>query len=183
MLYLDVGWVTRLQDESRDDGHGLRPSPAAHVRDPEAYRRFCELNALLFEPLPAQLKEEALIDYIGSLLLDPVAESGAMPDWVADLAGYLRCNCEKNWPIAALSERVALSRYHLIRVFRQNTGLTPHAYQIDCRINLARQMLRAGCDLSDLALQLGFSDQSHFQRAFLQRTSITPGDYQRQMRR
>ena len=75
-----------------------------------------------------------------------------------------------------------MSRYHLIRMFRQHTGLTPHAYQLDCRINKARLMLREGMPLADLAVQLGFSDQSHFQRTFRERVSVTPGDYQRKLR-
>jgi AraC-like DNA-binding protein len=102
---------------------------------------------------------------------------------VAALADQLNRHCEHNWSIAALADQAGGSRYHLIRVFRLYTGLTPHAYQIDCRINKARQLLRAGGNLAELAQQLGFTDQSHFQRAFRQRTSITPGDYRRQMQR
>jgi AraC-like DNA-binding protein len=43
-------------------------------------------------------------------------------------------------------------------------------------------MLREGMPLADLAVQLGFSDQSHFQRTFRERASVTPGDYQRKLR-
>lgn len=183
MLYLDADWVAQLQNESQEERPDLRPRRPTHFRDPVCYRRFCELNDLLFDLAPTQLKEEALIDFVSSLLLDPAPGSEAVPSWVADLADYLRRHCEKNWSIAELADLAAVSRFHLIRVFKLNTGLTPHAYQIDCRINKARQMLRDGESLTDLSLQLGFSDQSHFQRAFRQRTSITPGDYRRQMRR
>lgn len=183
MLYLDVNWVAQLQNENPPTPSGLRPKRPTHFRDPTTYQRFYGLNSLLFEPSPCELKEEALIDFVGSLLLEPEETSEAMPSWVANLAEQLHRRCERNWSIAELAGLAAVSRYHLIRVFRRCTGLAPHAYQLDCRINKARQLLRAGAHLADLAQQLGFNDQSHFQRAFRQRTSITPGEYQRQMRR
>lgn len=183
MLYLDMNWVAQLHDENPLTQAGSRPKRPTHFRDPGTYQRFCELNSLLFEPSPCELKEEALIDFVGSLLLQPEATSEAPPSWVADLADQLYRHCERNWSIVELAERAAVSRYHLIRVFRLCTGLAPHAYQLDCRINKARQLLRAGAHLADVAQQLGFNDQSHFQRAFRQRTSITPGEYQRKMRR
>ena len=183
MLYLDAEWIARLQNESSGERPDLRPGRPTHFRDPRCYRNFCALNNLLFDRVPADLKEEALIDFVGSLLLDPAPEHETRPRWVADIADHLKRHCEQYWSISELANLAAVSRYHLIRAFRLNTGLTPHAYQIDCRINKARKMLRDGEQLADLALQLGFNDQSHFQRAFRQRVSITPGDYQRQMRR
>lgn len=183
MLYLDADWVAQLQNDGHEVPPNLRPSGPAHFSDPERYRRFCDLSDLLFDLAPTELKEEALIDFVGSLLLVNGVKRQLVPSWVSDLTDQLDRHCEKNWSIAELADLAAVSRYHLIRVFRLNTGLTPHAYQIDCRINKARLMLRDGEPLSDLALQLGFNDQSHFQRAFRQRTSITPGQYQRQMRR
>lgn len=180
MLYLDWNWVSGLQNEYLA---GLRRDRPTHFRDPACYRRYCVLNDLLFDVVPATLKEEALIDFVGSLLFDDVPEEVTLPDWVKWLANQLECDCTKNPSISELAIAVGVSRYHLIRVFKQKIGLSPHAFQIDCRINLARQMLCDGVALADLAQRLGFSDQSHFQRAFRQRVSITPGEYQRQMRR
>jgi AraC-like DNA-binding protein len=55
--------------------------------------------------------------------------------------------------------------------------MTPHAWQLDRRIERARALLEQGMSLADAALQLGFADQSHFQRAFKQRVAATPGEY------
>lgn len=182
MLYLDADWVAGLQQESRIESRGMQRRPLLHLRDPEYYRRYCDLNALLFGFSPAEVKEEALIDFVGSLLLDHPAETVEVPSWLPAMADNLDRNCEQDWPIARLATQAGVSRYHLIRMFRQHTGLTPHAYQLDCRINKARLMLREGMPLADLAVQLGFSDQSHFQRTFRERASVTPGDYQRKLR-
>jgi len=56
--------------------------------------------------------------------------------------------------------------------------LAPHAYQINLRINQARELLRAGQALADVAFALGFCDQSHFHRSFKAYTGITPKQYQ-----
>lgn len=182
MLYLAADWVATLQHEAqRDQGARLLPCPT-HYRDPALYQDFCALNTLLFEALPAELKEDALIDFAGRLLLGSMPAPEAPPPWLPALKAQLEAECCAHWPLQQLATDAGLSRYHLIRLFRQHTGLTPHAFQLDCRINLARRLLREGAAQADLAQQLGFADQSHFQRAFRARVSATPGQYQQQTR-
>ena len=57
--------------------------------------------------------------------------------------------------------------------------MTPHAWQIDRRIQRARQLLDQELPLAEIAQQLGFADQSHFQRIFKQRVAVNPGEYRR----
>ena len=74
--------------------------------------------------------------------------------------------------------RVAeLSRFHLIRLFRQRFGVTPFAYQRHLRVERAREALRHGGSLADTATELGFADQSHLGRAFRHVMGATPGQY------
>ena len=70
-----------------------------------------------------------------------------------------------------------MSRYQLIRAFRAATGMTPHAWQLNQRINQARERIRAGEGISEVAYGLGFADQAHFQRVFKAHAGITPGRY------
>ena len=80
--------------------------------------------------------------------------------------------------LATLARRAGLSRWQLIRAFAAATGLTPHAWLLDQRVQRARALLREGrLSLSEIALTTGFADQSHFSRAFKARTSVTPGQY------
>jgi len=81
--------------------------------------------------------------------------------------------------LAALARRVGLSRFALMRLFRRHTGLTPHAYRLDRRVQLAREWLRAGRAPAEVAAALGFADQSHLHRAFKARVAATPGEFQR----
>jgi AraC-like DNA-binding protein len=86
---------------------------------------------------------------------------------------------------AHLSETVALetvaqdagtSLYHLCRVFREQTGLTMHAYRTRQRLGQALDRLVSGssADLTDLALDLGFSSHSHLSRTFQKQMGVPP---------
>ena len=78
--------------------------------------------------------------------------------------------------LAALAK---LSRFHLLRAFRRHTGLPPHAYQKRLRIERACDLLRSGISPAEVAIRVGFADQSHFTRHFKQLCQITPARYAR----
>ena len=70
-----------------------------------------------------------------------------------------------------------LSPFQLLRSFARELGITPHAYQTQLRIRLARRLLAAGRPPAEVAQTCGFSDQSHLNRAFLRQVGVTPGRY------
>jgi AraC-like DNA-binding protein len=78
--------------------------------------------------------------------------------------------------LAALAD---LSPYHLLRAYRATTGLPPHQYQLQLRIRQAKQMLRAGQPIADIAADLGFVDQGHLHHLFRRIVGVTPGQYRR----
>jgi len=81
-----------------------------------------------------------------------------------------------------LSNATGLSRFQTLREFTRATGLTPHAYLIQRRIDLARTLIRAGQPLADIAHSTGFADQSHLNRHFVRAFGLTPGRYARAVR-
>lgn len=83
------------------------------------------------------------------------------------------------WSLAQLADAASLSRYQLVRQFAQATGLTPHAYLLQRRLQLARHLMGAGTPLADVAAASGFADQSHLTRLFTRSFGITPGAYVR----
>lgn len=80
--------------------------------------------------------------------------------------------------LESLAEEAGMSRYQLLRAFKNQYGLPPYAYLMDEKIKRSKVMLKAGDSLSDVALSLGFSDQAHFQRQFKKRLAVTPKYYQ-----
>lgn len=76
-----------------------------------------------------------------------------------------------------LAEESGLGRFRLVRDFARVTGLTPHAYLLQRRTELARRLIATGAPLADAAAQAGFADQSHMTRNFTRRYGYTPGAY------
>lgn len=76
-----------------------------------------------------------------------------------------------------LAQAAGVSRYHLIRTFSAETGLTPHRYLQAVRANRARDLLAAGVDPAEVAVRVGFSDQAHLGRVYKSFYGVTPGRY------
>ena len=76
--------------------------------------------------------------------------------------------------LAELSRVAGLSRFELVRRFRAQTGLTPHAFQTNLRIQRARALLTAGEPAAAVAAECGFADQPHLTRTFKRAVGVTP---------
>lgn len=81
--------------------------------------------------------------------------------------------------LAELATHVSLSPYYLLRSFRAAIGMPPHAYLETVRIRQAQRLIGAGCRLVDVAVEVGFSSQSHLTRSFKRIIGVTPGEYAR----
>ncbi|WP_243754560.1 helix-turn-helix transcriptional regulator [Bordetella trematum] len=93
------------------------------------------------------------------------------------LLSALRAQAGDSPTLPDLAALGGMSQFQLIRAFRRLTGLPPHAWMLDQRVIVAREWLRAGQPLAEIAQNLGFADQSHFQRVFKAHTAVTPGQY------
>ena len=72
--------------------------------------------------------------------------------------------------------------YTLLRAFRAETGLPPHAYLNQLRVRQARQLLDRGVPPARAAAEAGFADQAHLTRHFKRVLGVPPGAYQRARR-
>ena len=95
----------------------------------------------------------------------------------------------KNYLASRISERITLdevaravhaSPYHLARVFQRETGVPIHRYLTQLRLRASLERLTQGVpDLTELALELGFSSHSHFTDAFRKEFGRSPSDYRK----
>jgi AraC-like DNA-binding protein len=90
---------------------------------------------------------------------------------------YLHDNLNRNICLEQLVELTNLNRSYLIRLFRDAVGLPPYAYLTQIRVERAKQLLRKGNSVADVAFAVGMSDQSHLSRHFKRIVGITPGRY------
>jgi len=90
---------------------------------------------------------------------------------------YLEDKLEKNVSLEELTRLANLSPFHLARVFGEEVGMPPHAYQIQARVLRAKDLFLRGWPTVRAALDTGFFDQSHFARHFKRLVGVPPGSY------
>lgn len=79
--------------------------------------------------------------------------------------------------VNALADACGMTPTKFIREFKKSYGMTPGEYLQDKRVNGARRLIAMGTPISEAALEMGFADQAHLQRAFKARHAMTPGRY------
>ncbi|HWE90187.1 MAG TPA: AraC family transcriptional regulator [Pseudonocardiaceae bacterium] len=82
----------------------------------------------------------------------------------------------------ALAAAVRATPFALLRAFREQYGLPPHAYLTQLRVYRARDLLDIGRAPADVAAEVGFVDQAHLSRHFRRILGVPPGRYQRERR-
>ncbi|CAM3663644.1 HTH-type transcriptional activator RhaR [Vibrio aerogenes CECT 7868] len=107
-------------------------------------------------------------------------KGGLAPFQLARIKEFVAASLSKPLQLSDLSELVSLSEYHFARMFKQSTGITPHQYVMQQRLNQARILLQhSGASLTEIALQCGFSSSSHFSNRFKLTHGETPLMYRR----
>lgn len=180
MLYLDAAWMRDFLAGS-PAAAALAEQPWRIVGDAVAYRHFGDTFAAVNETTSANHFADCLGQLLTALAGQPLKTpaTASVPAGIAAVRDWLDAHCDETIPLAELAAIAGLSRYQLIRRFVRHTGMTPHAYQLDRRIQRARRLLAAGAPICDTALAVGFADQSHFHRSFRERVAATPGQYGR----
>jgi AraC-like DNA-binding protein len=93
---------------------------------------------------------------------------------------YVDANLDSALDVDELATVVRMSPSHFTRSFNRSIGLTPHRYVIQCRVAKARELLTTtDLPLTEIALNIGFSDQSHFSRRFQEFVGVPPGAYRK----
>ncbi|RYZ36369.1 MAG: AraC family transcriptional regulator [Myxococcaceae bacterium] len=88
---------------------------------------------------------------------------------------FVEAHLARRIRVGELARRSGLSVFYFTRAFRQSTGMTPHAFVQQRRVERARELLKHPMhSLGDIALAVGFSSQSHFTTVFRRVTGLTP---------
>jgi AraC-like DNA-binding protein len=143
-----------------------------------------ELHRMICEGETDFIKEELYLFLIGHLIQE---YSGSITDSLSDesfsefstICEYLEKNYAKSITLDELSKLAGMSKYHFLRSFTCQNGITPYSYLQTIRISQAKKMLEQGISAVEVALRTGFSDQSHFSNFFKKLIGVTPRQYMR----
>lgn len=153
------------------------------VNDPALAQKLLRLHRTLETSNSALEKETLILETFAELTSrqgEKIIEKELAPEpkVVSRVKSYLEENYLDNITLSEISAFAYMSQFHLIRVFKRHTGLSPYAYLELIRIKRAKEFLLTGKSIIDTAYELGFTDQSHFTKAFKRFTGTTPGLYQ-----
>jgi AraC-like DNA-binding protein len=158
---------------------GMAPGPMSFV----PADRLPELRGALaaFQQVgPPLRREEALAALVlaveGAIQADELREGGGQRA-VARARELLRARLEEPPTLDELGREAGANKFVLLRRFKRELGVTPHAYLVALRIDRARELLGRGMPPVEVASTLGFADQSHFTRAFRANVGLTPRAY------
>lgn len=180
MLYLQTDWCLKVQ-QSFWQTDSFRPVDTALLEDESYYRLFVDTMGCLLSDTLLMEKEQVLVRLVEHVFktcchAGPVAED--VPRHIEHLKALLNDHLEEDLTLERMAYELGANPYTLLRQFKKATGITPHAYRMNCRIDLARTLLQKGKDIVETALICGFFDQSHFHRHFKAITTVTPREYQ-----
>ena len=102
-----------------------------------------------------------------------------VPASIAAAVGLINDDPLAPLTLADLALASGLSRFQVVRGFAGATGLTPHAYLVQRRIDIVRRLIGGGTPLAEAAIAGGFADQSHMTRVFVRKYGFSPGAYAR----
>jgi len=181
MLYFDPAALADTIEDLTEGAIGDAELAHPAICDPASAARFVSLFRAITDPQGGYSEIETRENLL--LLLARLIDGGnqrpmhGVPHGI-ELA-RTRIDDDPSEPISLneLAGISGISQFRLVRGFSKVTGLTPHAYLVQRRLQRARRLIAAGATLANAALASGFADQSHMTRLFVRTYGMSPGLY------
>ncbi len=94
---------------------------------------------------------------------------------------FINDNLGRNISLSEIARSLAMSSYHFARAFKQTTGIAPHHYLIERRVECAKSLLHeTDLSITEIAHRVGCTNQSHFSMLFHRATAMTPSMFRQQ---
>lgn len=183
MLYIEPTLVAEAAADITESAtwRGEFSNPVVH--DKRLAQRFARLFQAATHGAANQFElDEALLSLLAPLIRRLSLTQSAGPVAMRSARSRMDDDPAASVSLAELAAMAGLSRYQFLRAFSHMTGLTPHAYLVQRRVHLARQLIRRGTNLADAAVASGFADQSHMTRTFVRSFGIAPAAYVKALR-
>jgi AraC-like DNA-binding protein len=142
----------------------------------------CAMSQLHFDALTTSIGVQLVRRWSNRGTTAAPFSGGLSPVRLRRVEEFLLTHLADDIGLDALAAIADLSPKHFARAFRQSTGMPPHRWLIERRIDRAKALLRtADLSLAEIALACGFADQSHFTATFRKIVRTTPGLFQKAM--
>jgi AraC-like DNA-binding protein len=184
LMVVEVAGLAQIAGDEEVSALADVAFPEPVISDPRLAGDFLALHTALETPATRLERDGRLAEWLRALIdRSPDARPRRSPlspgdDKALRLArDFLADQPERNISLDELATAAGIGKFRLIRLFRQRTGLPPHALQLAHRIRSARRLLEAGQTTAAAAAAAGFADQSHLHRHFQRSIGVTPAEY------
>lgn len=183
MLYPCVSLMQRAAAECQLSDSSVPYFPNAVMHDPALATQFRQVHCAI-ETSRSPLERESRLLWLLAQLITRHAEArpqfiplGNEAKQVQQIQDYLQANYTQSISLNRLAQLADLKPLRLLRLFRKQVGLPPHLYLVQTRVANAKALLRSGIPLAQVAVDTGFTDQSHLTRHFKRWVGVTPKQY------
>lgn len=189
---LDLFCARFEYDEHADIMHDLPETVLIKMDHPSLQ---CLVSMLQYESAHTLSGSRAIVNALSSVLLVLIVRAYLEQGGEAPLGGILNglrdkrlrqliqtvvSRPEDEWNIEKMTALANLSRAQLMRLFKQQTGISPHSFVNLIRLRQAAVLLRQTADsVLSVALNVGFQSETHFGKAFKKQYGISPGQYRK----
>ena len=186
ILYISPEFLEKLSLPQCDLTACFRSGHVLRLGEPERKRLFSLAAALERELAGEDYGRELLchaallrllVQIVRELRRTDTPQPGPMKpedERVVAIVRYLDRHLAEDISIDDLAERFYLSKYHMMRLFRRETGTTIHGYLTERRLSLARELMAGGMSATDACFRSGWRSYCSFTRAYGRRFGSTP---------
>jgi AraC-like DNA-binding protein len=183
-LFIQSDFMRQATPQTFGRDGGVPFIPTTVIFDRDFLELFVQLHVALGSPC-STLERQSLLYTFTTRLITQFGEQRSVRSSFGEKRVDVKRACEylfesyaKNVLLEELADLAGLSPYHFNRVFCEQIGMPPHAFQTQVRVARAKKLLFEGWPISEVAVRTGFADQSHLTRHFKRLCGVTPGQYQ-----
>jgi AraC-like DNA-binding protein len=181
VIYIDRDWYKALQNQLFDSKDILALPNI--LDDIKINKGFFELFEFLYENNDVIEKEMKLLTFLKNIFNISIDEKKFLKinqttKIAKDFKEYIEENISSKLTLTSISKELNVSAFHIIRVCNQDFGLSANAYIVNKRVHRAKKLISQGYDISQVAVEVGFYDQSHLTNVFKKVFALTPKAYQ-----
>lgn len=183
MIYPGIMLMRQIGREMTGKDWHIPYFPHPVMNDPDLADLFRRAHMVLEASDSKLQRETALRDVMGAFIVRHAENKLHIPLYqneqraVRIARDYLETHYAENISLETLAAHAGISPFHLVRLFRAQTGMPPHLYLTHVRVMRAKALLALGIPITEVAFAVGFADQSHLTRRFKRIVGVPPGHY------
>jgi AraC family transcriptional regulator len=185
LMAINPGFVNRIATEM-GAGSPVELTPRFHVRDAlleqlgrsliAEFEQASPPDRVYADSLTHTLIVHLIKKYSGTRVRPHTAKHGLPQRRLAQVVEFIDAHLSDDLSLRLIADVAKMSPSYFLTLFKRSTGLAPHQYLVEQRIEKARSLLiQTKLPIADIATRVGFADQSHLTRLMRRHTGLTPG--------